>query len=725
MDNGKRKKIWAEKVSEELKDKSSIDLEIRSPEGIKIKPLYTKSDLKKLKYLDFLPGQEPYIRGPKASMYKGRPWTIRQYAGFSTAKESNNFYKKNLLAGQKGLSVAFDLATHRGYDSDHNRVQGDVGKAGVAIDTVEDMKTLFEGIPLDKISVSMTMNGAVLPILSSYIVAAEEQGVSMEKLSGTIQNDILKEFMVRNTFIYPPDPSMRIVSDIISFTSKKMPKFNSISISGYHMQEAGANLVQELAFTIADGLEYVRAATRRGLKVDDFAPRLSFFFAIGMNFFMEAAKLRAARYLWSHWMKKLFNCKKEQSQILRTHCQTSGASLQEQDPYNNIIRTTIEALAAVLGGTQSLHTNSFDEAIALPTDFSSKIARNTQLILQNESGITDSIDPLAGSYYVENLTNELIQKSDELIEKIENLGGMTKAIVSGFPKAEIEKSAIKKQARIDSGEEIIVGVNKFQSKIRDEVDILDIDNYAVRKEQIAKLDLIKKERDESLVQQSLKKIEIAAKKDNTNLLEVFIEAMKCRATLGETSYALEKVFGRHVADQKIEKNIYKENYSKKENLKKISESLNEFLKIENTNPVIYMAKLGQDGHDRGIKVLASAFSDFGLEVKMGDLFQSPLEAVKEAIKINAHIIGISSLAAGHKTLIPELINELKKSNAEDIIVVCGGVIPKKDYNFLYDSGVAAIFGPGTAIPEATETIINKTTSHLKRMHNYRMARIKG
>ncbi len=725
MDKNKRKEIWEKKVSEELKDKSTIDLEILSPEGIKVKPLYTDTDLKNLKHLDFFPGQEPYVRGPKASMYKGRPWTIRQYAGFSTAKESNAFYKKNLSAGQKGLSVAFDLATHRGYDSDHVRVQGDVGKAGVAIDTVEDMKILFDDIPLDKISVSMTMNGAVLPILSSYIVAAEEQGVSLEKLSGTIQNDILKEFMVRNTFIYPPEPSMRIVSDIISFTSKKMPKFNSISISGYHMQEAGANLVQELAFTIADGLEYVRAAKNRGLNVDDFAPRLSFFFAIGMNFFMEAAKLRAARYLWSNWMKKLFDCKKSQSQILRTHCQTSGASLQEQDPYNNIIRTTIEALAAVLGGTQSLHTNSFDEAIALPTDFSSKIARNTQLILQNETGVTDSIDPLAGSYYVENLTNELIEKSNELIQKIENLGGMTKAIVSGFPKSEIEKSAIKKQARIDSGEEIIVGVNKFQSNVRDEVDVLDIDNNAVRKEQIERLKKIKKERDENLVQQALKNIETAAKTDDSNLLELFINAMRCRATLGETSYALEKVYGRHEADQKIEKNIYSENYSKKENLEKVSDSLNEFLKIEDTSPVIYMAKLGQDGHDRGIKVLASAFSDFGLDVKMGQLFQSPLEVVKEAINTNAHIIGVSSLAAGHKTLIPELINELKNHNAEDIIVVCGGVIPKKDYKFLYDSGVAAIFGPGTAIPEATEMIINKTTNHLKRMHNYRMSRIRG
>ena len=580
MVKNNRKKIWEEKVLEELKNKTNIDLEILTPEGIKIKPLYTDSDLKKLKHLNFFPGQEPYVRGPKASMYKGRPWTIRQYAGFSTAKESNIFYKKNLASGQKGLSVAFDLATHRGYDSDHDRVQGDVGKAGVAIDTVEDMKILFDGIPLDKISVSMTMNGAVLPILSSYIVAAEEQGVGIDQLSGTIQNDILKEFMVRNTFIYPPEPSMRIVSDIISFTSKKMPKFNSISISGYHMQEAGANLVQELAFTIADGLEYVRAAKNRGLNVDDFAPRISFFFAIGMNFFMEAAKLRAARYLWSSWMKKLFNCKKSQSKILRTHCQTSGASLQEQDPYNNIIRTTIEALAAVLGGTQSLHTNSFDEAIALPTEFSSKIARNTQLILQNEAGITDIIDPLAGSYYVENLTNELIEKSSELIEKIEGLGGMTKAIISGFPKSEIEKSAIKKQARIDSGEEIIVGVNKYQSKEKDEVDILDIDNFAVRKEQIDRLKKIKNKRDETLVKEALKKIENAAKTKSTNLLELFIEAMRLRATLGETSHALEKVFGRHEADQKIVKNIYKDHYSKKENLDKVINSLDEFYKIE-------------------------------------------------------------------------------------------------------------------------------------------------
>ena len=716
---------WKENALKELKKQDIEAIIVETPEGINIKPLYTELDNKEIKHLGSNPGEAPYVRGPKATMYTGRPWTIRQYAGFSTASESNEFYKKNLASGQKGLSVAFDLATHRGYDSDHERVYGDVGKAGVAIDSVEDMKILFDGIPLDKMSVSMTMNGAVLPVLAGYIVAAEEQGVSLEKLSGTIQNDILKEFMVRNTYIYPPEPSMRIVSDIIHFTSKQMPKFNSISISGYHMQEAGASLVQELAFTIADGLEYIRAASKRGLLVDDFAPRLSFFFAIGMNFFMEAAKLRAARYLWSEWTKKLFNCQNPKSQMLRTHCQTSGASLQEQDPYNNIIRTTIEALAATLGGTQSLHTNSFDEAIGLPTEFSAKIARNTQLILQHESGITDTVDPLAGSYFVENMTKELIDKANALIEKIEGMGGMTVAVMEGFPKSQIEISATKRQAKIDSGEQVIVGVNKFKSDQQDPIEILDIDNNAVREEQINKIIAIKKSRNPSDVKIALENLKKAAKENTGNLLDLTIIAIRARATVGEVSQALEDIYGRYGVKQDVIKNVYKNAYINKEDFNEVDNALLNFKNIAGESPKIFMAKLGQDGHDRGIKVLASAFSDFGLEVKMGDLFQSPLEAVKEAIKINAHIIGISSLAAGHKTLIPELINELKKSNAEDIIVVCGGVIPKKDYNFLYDSGVAAIFGPGTAIPEATETIINKTTSHLKRMHNYRMARIKG
>ena len=555
-------------------------------------------------------------------MYTGRPWTVRQYAGFSTASESNAFYKKNLAAGQKGLSVAFDLATHRGYDSDHERVYGDVGKAGVAIDTVEDMKILFDGIPLDKMSVSMTMNGAVLPVLAGYIVAAEEQGVDVEKLSGTIQNDILKEFMVRNTYIYPPEPSMRIVSDIIQFTSKKMPKFNSISISGYHMQEAGASLVQELAFTLADGLEYIRAATQRGLLVDDFAPRLSFFFAIGMNFFMEAAKLRAARYLWSKWTKKLFDCKNPKSQMLRTHCQTSGASLQEQDPYNNIIRTTIEALAATLGGTQSLHTNSFDEAIGLPTEFSAKIARNTQLILQHETGITDTVDPLAGSYFVENLTKELIEKADELIEKIEDMGGMTIAVINGFPKSEIEISATKRQAKIDSGEQVIVGVNKFKSDQQDLIDVLDIDNKVVREEQITKLNQIKNTRNTVNVNNALDNLKKAAENNTGNLLELSIEAVRARATVGEISFALEEVYGRYGVKQQVIKDVYKNTYSNKDDFVEVDSALTKFKKIAGENPKIFMAKLGQDGHDRGAKVIASAFTDIGFHVEIGTLLQT-------------------------------------------------------------------------------------------------------
>ncbi len=715
---------WRKNAINELKTPNVDDISINTPEGIKIKPLYTSVDNKNISHLDSYPGEPPFLRGPKATMYTGRPWTIRQYAGFSTASESNKFYKKNLASGQKGLSVAFDLATHRGYDSDHERVYGDVGKAGVAIDSVEDMKILFDGIPLDKMSVSMTMNGAVLPVLAGYIVAAQEQGVSTIELSGTIQNDILKEFMVRNTYIYPPEPSMRIVSDIINFTSKEMPKFNSISISGYHMQEAGASLVQELAFTIADGLEYIRAATKSGLLVDDFAPRLSFFFAIGMNFFMEAAKLRAARYLWSQWTKKLFNCQNPKSQMLRTHCQTSGASLQEQDPYNNIIRTTIEALAATLGGTQSLHTNSFDEAIGLPTEFSAKIARNTQLILQHETGITDTVDPLAGSYFVENLTKELIDKSNELIEKIEEMGGMTVAVINGFPKSEIEISATKRQAKIDSGEQVIVGVNKYKSDQNENVDVLNIDNKAVREEQIKKLNQIKKARNSKEVKKALQQLKEGARENKGNLLDLTIVAIKARATVGEVSYALEEVYGRYGVKQDIIKDVYKSSYQNEEDFKKVDIALSNFKNIAGENPKIFMAKLGQDGHDRGAKVIASAFTDIGFSVEIGTLFQTPKEAVDLAIDLGVHVIGISSLAAGHKTLIPELIDELKKRQADDILVVCGGVIPAQDYQFLYDAGVAAIFGPGTPIPDAASTTINKAAEQLMRMHNFRKARTK-
>lgn len=714
---------WKKNALNELKKTEIDSFVVETPEGIVIKPLYTSSDVNGIDHLDTIPGEAPFLRGPKATMYTGRPWTVRQYAGFSTASESNAFYKKNLAAGQKGLSVAFDLATHRGYDSDHERVYGDVGKAGVAIDSVEDMKILFDGIPLDKMSVSMTMNGAVLPVLAGYIVAAEEQGVDVEKLSGTIQNDILKEFMVRNTYIYPPEPSMRIVSDIIQFTSKKMPKFNSISISGYHMQEAGASLVQELAFTLADGLEYIRAATQRGLLVDDFAPRLSFFFAIGMNFFMEAAKLRAARYLWSKWTKKLFDCKNPKSQMLRTHCQTSGASLQEQDPYNNIIRTTIEALAATLGGTQSLHTNSFDEAIGLPTEFSAKIARNTQLILQHETGITDTVDPLAGSYFVENLTKELIEKADELIEKIEDMGGMTVAVINGFPKSEIEISATKRQAKIDSGEQVIVGVNKFKSDQQDLIDVLDIDNKVVREEQITKLNQIKNTRNTVNVNNALDNLKKAAENNTGNLLELSIEAVRARATVGEISFALEEVYGRYGVKQQVIKDVYKNTYSNKDDFVEVDSALSKFKKIAGENPKIFMAKLGQDGHDRGAKVIASAFTDIGFNVEIGTLFQTPAEAVEQAIKSNVHVIGVSSLAAGHKTLIPELIQELKNRHADDILVVCGGVIPSQDYQFLYDVGVSAIFGPGTSIPHAASTTINKASEQLMRMHNFRKARI--
>ena len=723
MSKDETKADWASTAANELCGKPLQDLTRQTPEQIDVEPLYTAADLAGLDHLDSNPGQAPFTRGIRATMYTNRPWTIRQYAGFSTAEETNAFFKKALSAGQKGLSVAFDLATHRGFDSDHPRVKGDVGKAGVAIDTVEDMKRLFEDIPLDQMSVSMTMNGAVLPVLASFIVAGEEQGVSQDQLSGTIQNDILKEFMVRNTYIFPPAPSMRIISDIIGHTAEHMPKFNSISISGYHMQEAGANLVQELAFTLADGLEYVKAAAEKGLDVDKFAPRLSFFFCIGMNFFMEAAKLRAARTLWARWMEKLFNPRDERSLMLRTHCQTSGASLAEQDPYNNIIRTTIEAMAATLGGTQSLHTNSFDEAISLPTDFSARIARNTQLILQHETGITDTVDPLAGSYYVENLTADLISKANSLITEIQDMGGMTKAVQDGLPKREIEKMATARQARVDSGQDVIVGVNKFKLSDEEPIDILDIDNDAVRARQTERLNEIRKRRDENAVSDALGKLKLAAKDEDKNLLAATIDAMRARASVGEVSDALEEIFGRFAGQTETVKDIYKNTYGAAEEIDNIKVSLNAFINTTSETPVLYMAKLGQDGHDRGAKVIASAFGDFGLDVRVGDLFQTPEEAADTAIAMGAHIIGVSSLAAGHKTLLPELMAVLKDKGAEDILVICGGIIPQQDYQFLYDAGVAAIFGPGTPVPDAARETLNKATDHLKRMHNYRQDRL--
>ena len=720
-----KKAQWAEMATTELKGRTPETLRTTTAEGIDIAPLYTSSDLEGLEHLDSVPGEAPFTRGPRATMYTVRPWTIRQYAGFSTAEETNKFFHKALNAGQKGLSVAFDLATHRGYDSDHARVRGDVGKAGVAIDTVEDMKRLFDGIPLQDMSVSMTMNGAVLPVLSAFIVAGEEQGAAQSVLSGTIQNDILKEFMVLNTYIYPPEPSMRIVADIISHTAQHMPKFNSISISGYHMQEAGANLVQELAFTLADGLEYVKAAQARGLNVDSFAPRLSFFFCIGMNFFMEAAKLRAARNLWSRWMEKLFQPENQKSLMLRTHCQTSGASLAEQDPYNNVIRTTIEAMAGVLGGTQSLHTNSFDEAIGLPTDFSARIARNTQLILQHETGITDTVDPLAGSYYVENLTAELIEKADALITDIQNMGGMTEAVLEGFPKREIEKMATARQARIDNGEDVIVGVNKYRPQDDSAVEVLNIDNDAVRVGQTQALAKIRAGRDEKAVADSLAALQNAARNNTGNLLALSIEAMRARASVGELSSALEAVFGRYTGKQETIQNVYRQTYGSGPEIDAVEAAFSRFFDTASETPVLYMAKLGQDGHDRGAKVISSAFGDFGMDVRVGTLFQTPEEAAQTAIDMGAHIIGVSSLAAGHKTLLPELINILKQKQAEDILVICGGIIPQQDYQYLYDAGVAAIFGPGTAIPEAATKTLDAATDNLMRMHNYRNDRLSG
>ncbi|MEQ8505197.1 MAG: methylmalonyl-CoA mutase [Rhodospirillales bacterium] len=696
---------WADAAAKELKGKSPDDLIWQTPEGIAVKPLYTAADLEGLEHVNTLPGFAPFLRGPRATMYANRPWTIRQYAGFSTAEESNKFYRDNLAAGQKGLSVAFDLATHRGYDSDHPRVVGDVGKAGVAIDSVEDMKILFDGIPLDEMSVSMTMNGAVLPVLAGYIVAAEEQGVPAEKLSGTIQNDILKEFMVRNTYIYPPTPSMRIVADIIEYTALNMPRFNSISISGYHMQEAGATAVQELAFTLADGLEYVRAAKNKGLDVDKFAPRLSFFFAIGMNFFMEVAKLRAARLLWSELMAQ-FEPKDPRSSMLRTHCQTSGVSLTARDPYNNVVRTTIECMAAVMGGTQSLHTNALDEAIALPTPFSARIARNTQLIVAEETGIPQVIDPLAGSYYVESLTASLAQAARELIGQVEDLGGMTKAVEEGMPKRVIEEAAARKQARVDRGEEVVVGVNKYERKDEDDIDILDVDNDAVRESQIKRLQSIRGSRNEAACQEALTTLTQAAESGAGNLLELAVEATRKRATVGEISDALEKVYSRHRAETSSISGVYGSAYEGDEGFNKIRKDVADFAEAEGRRPRMLVVKMGQDGHDRGAKVIATAFADIGFDVDVGPLFQTPDEAARQAIENDVHVIGVSSQAAGHKTLVPALIEELKAQGADDILVVCGGVIPAQDYDFLKAKGVAAIYGPGTNIPVAAAEIMD-------------------
>ncbi len=694
---------WRNLAEKELRGKSIDGLTWHTLEGIDVKPLYTPEDLEGVDHLGTIPGAAPFTRGVKATMYAGRPWTIRQYAGFSTAEESNAFYRRNLAAGQQGVSVAFDLATHRGYDSDHPRVEGDVGKAGVAIDSVEDMKILFDGIPLDKVSVSMTMNGAVIPILASFIVAGEEQGHDKSVLSGTIQNDILKEFMVRNTYIYPPEASMRIVADIIEYTSDQMPKFNSISISGYHMQEAGANLVQELAFTLADGREYVRTAIARGMDVDSFAGRLSFFFAIGMNFFMEAAKLRAARLLWSRIMAE-FEPKDPKSSMLRTHCQTSGVSLAEQDPYNNVVRTAYEAMSAVLGGTQSLHTNSLDEAIGLPTDHSARIARNTQLILQEETGITHVVDPLAGSYYVEKLTHDLAEAAWKLIEEVEELGGMTKAVASGMPKLRIEEAAAQRQAQIDRGIEVIVGVNKYRRDKEDPIDILDVDNVAVRKGQIARLDRIRAERDEEACRAALTELSRRAR-EGGNLLDGAVEAARARATVGEISMAMEDAFGRHRAEVKTLAGVYGAAYEGDEGFAAIQKSVEDFAEAEGRRPRMLVVKMGQDGHDRGAKVIATAFADIGFDVDVGPLFQTPAEAAQDAVDNDVHVVGISSQAAGHKTLAPQLVKALKEAGAGDILVICGGVIPQQDYQFLYDAGVKAIFGPGTNIPAAAQDIL--------------------
>ena len=704
---------WARAAAKSAPGGNVEALNWQTPDGITVKPLYTAADTQDLPHANTLPGFEPYLRGPQATMFAVRPWTIRQYAGFSTAEESNAFYRKALEAGGQGVSVAFDLATHRGYDSDHPRVTGDVGKAGVAIDSVEDMKILFDRIPLDSVSVSMTMNGAVLPVLAGYVVAAEEQGVRQEQLSGTIQNDILKEFMVRNTYIYPPAPSMRIIGDIIEYTAQNMPKFNSISISGYHMQEAGANQALELAFTLADGKEYVKTAIAKGMDVDEFAGRLSFFWAIGMNFYLEVAKMRAARLLWCRIMKG-FNAKKPKSQMLRTHCQTSGWSLTEQDPYNNVVRTTIEAMAAVFGGTQSLHTNSFDEAIALPTEFSSRIARNTQLIIQEETHITSVIDPWAGSYMMEKLTQDMADAAWTIIEEVEAMGGMTRAVDSGWAKLKIEAAAAEKQARIDSGQDVIVGVNKYKLKTEDAIDARAIDNVAVRDGQIARLQAIKQTRDGARVEAALAALTAAAQDNSGNLLDLAIKAVRLRATVGEVSDALEKVYGRHRADTQKVSGVYAAAYDSASGegdsmqyWNDLKQDINDFAQAQGRRPRVMIAKLGQDGHDRGAKVVATAFADLGFDVDIGPLFQTPEECARQAIENDVHAVGVSTLAAGHKTLVPAIIAELRKQGADDIVVFVGGVIPRQDYDFLYAAGVKGIYGPGTPIPASAKDVLEQ------------------
>lgn len=696
---------WQALATKQMKGMTPEEMEWHTPEDIPIKILYTQDDVKDLEFADTMPGMAPYVRGPQATMYAGRPWTIRQYAGFSTAEESNAFYRKNLAAGAQGVSVAFDLATHRGYDSDHPRVTGDVGKAGVAIDSVEDMKILFDGIPLDKVSVSMTMNGAVLPILANYIVAAEEQGVSQDKLSGTIQNDILKEFMVRNTYIYPPAPSMKIIGDIIGYTSEHMPKFNSISISGYHIQEAGADAALELAYTLSDGREYVRTAINAGLDVDAFAPRLSFFWGISMNFYMEIAKLRAGRLLWHRIMEE-FDPQNPKSSMLRTHSQTSGWSLTEQDPYNNVIRTTIEAMAAVFGGTQSLHTNALDEAVALPTEFSARIARNTQIIIQEETGIRQVVDPWGGSYMMESLTQQIADKAWELIEEIEAKGGMAKAIEEGLPKLRIEESAAKKQARIDRGEDVIVGVNKYQLDKEDDLDILEVDNVAVRESQIKRLETIRAERDSDAVNQALAAITAAAKSGAGNLLDLAVKAARLRATVGEISDAMEAEFGRFQAEARTISGVYGAPYEDDADWQSIKADIEAFEAQQGRRPRMLVCKMGQDGHDRGAKVIATAFADVGFDIDLSPMFSTPEEVAKQAVENDVHVVGVSSQAAGHKTLVPALIAELKKQGAEDIIVVAGGVIPKQDYDCLWDAGVKGIFGPGTKIPVSARQVLD-------------------
>jgi methylmalonyl-CoA mutase len=702
---------WIKSANKSAPNQDSTKLGWQTPDGIHLKALYTAQDTQDLPYTNTLPGFAPFIRGPQATMYSVRPWTIRQYAGFSTAEESNEFYRKSLAAGGQGVSVAFDLPTHRGYDSDHPRVTGDVGKAGVAIDTVEDMKILFNQIPLDKVSVSMTMNGAVLPVLAGYIVAAEEQGVALNMLSGTIQNDILKEFMVRNTYIYPPEPSMRIIGDIIEFTSQKMPKFNSISISGYHMQEAGANQSLELAFTLADGKEYVKTALAKGLDVDEFAGRLSFFFAVGMNFYLEIAKLRAARLLWWRIMSE-FSPKNPKSLMLRTHCQTSGWSLTEQDPYNNVVRTTVEAMAAVFGGTQSLHTNSFDEAIALPTEFSARIARNTQLIIQEETHITSVVDPWAGSYMMEKLTQELADKAWEIIQEVEAMGGMTKAVDSGWAKLKIEAAAAEKQANIDSGKDVIVGVNKYQLSEQDDLEVREVDNNKVRESQVYRLKEIKLARDSQAVEKALEAITSAAHSSEGNLLDLTVQAMRLRATVGEVSDALESIYGRHRADTQKVTGVYARVYDSAEGWEKLQHEISQFAEDFGRRPRVMIAKLGQDGHDRGAKVVATAYADLGFDVDMGVLFQTPAECARQAIENDVHAVGISTLAAGHKTLVPEIIAELRLQGGEDIVVFVGGVIPRQDYPFLYEAGVQGIYGPGTPIPASAKDVLERIREHL-------------